>query len=206
MINTTKPLETENLEGMLNYTQIPNENDDINDPAVLLTDLSNYILESVFADYKLTISGECQRSSDRLALTICASHYVLLPLRVDAWTGDRPTSMMLRLSSVLMPSALLSLNCQADAEPSRVLRLTSNGTDQRTDTLLDMMLLPNRARMDAGYIRQRLEISASQWRDRVLRNGKSPGMVLRSLGALAGGQWPRVAAEIARGEVDHAQH
>lgn len=175
--------------------------DDVNAPAYVLPMLSDYMLETCFEAYRLTVSGECRRSADAAALFAYAAHIVPLPLRIEVWTGDRPASVLARLASLLVPSAVVSVDCMALADPSKPVRLSTNLADRHTDSFVDMQLLPNRARMDAGYIRQRLAVSANIWRDLVKAAGERPGAVLRTLAVLAGDRWPMVAAWMIGGGV-----
>lgn len=163
-------------------------------PAYVLPMLADYLLESVFDSYRLTVSGECSCSADLLSLTVYASHFVPLPLCVDAWTGDRPAGALVRLASLLMPPAMLSLSVSASVTDVRVLHVTTSDVDRRLDSFIDMQLLPNRARMDAGYVRRRLAASADRWRGRIVNVDMTAGMVVRSIGDFAGDRWPSVAS------------
>ena len=168
--------------------------DDVNAPAYVLPMLSDYLLETVFGAYWMAGSRECGLSADVAALYAYAAYFVALPLRVGAWSGDRPASVLVRVVSLLVPSCVVSVDCGTSAVNPQALRLSTNDTDRRVDELIDMQLLPNRARRDAGYIRQRLATSAGVWRGRVMETGERPGDVLRTLGEFAGRRWSNVAA------------
>lgn len=173
--------------------------DTANTPAYVLPMLSDYLLESVFEAYRATVSSECSRSVDALALCVYASYFIPLPLRVEAWTGDRPASILVRLASMLMPSATLSLSASANLGNIQVLRVSTNDVDKQIDVLIDMQLLPNRSRMDVGYMRRRLAASARQWHDRVMNVGVTPRVIVQTISDLAGDRWPSVAARVIGG-------
>ena len=136
-----------------------------------------------------------------MALFAYASHIRALPLVFSAWTASTADCVMVQAVSLLLPSGVLTIGTVPNLSKARRVPVSANAVDQGIATLLDTQLMPSRARMDAGYVRQRIARSADMNRSRILEAGERGGAIIRTLGAFAGVPWPQAAARLTEGGV-----
>ena len=162
---------------------------------------AGYLLECAYGPYRLTVSRRTEETARMMALFAYASHIRALPLVFSAWTASTADCVMVQAVSLLLPSGVLTIGTVPNLSKTRCVPVSANAVDQGIATLLDTQLMPSRARMDAGYVRQRIARSADMNRSRILEAGERGGAIIRALGALAGVPWPQAAARLIEGGV-----
>ena len=162
---------------------------------------AGYLLECAYGPYRLTVSRRTEETARMMALFAYASHIRALPLVFSAWTASTADCVMVQAVSLLLPSGVLTIGTVPNLSKARRVPVSANAVDQGIATLLDTQLMPSRARMDAGYVRQRIARSADMNRSRILEAGERGGAIIRTLGAFAGVPWPQAAARLTEGGV-----
>ena len=162
--------------------------------------VARYLLESAYGDYQLTVSHRIEDTARLAALCAYAGHIAPQHVTFTAWTADPAACTMLATFALLLPTGVLKAGMFPEDGPA--VRVEGDDTDRCATTLLDMQILPARARMDAGHVRNRLASSAHANRGRINTTAGERGMtVVQAVAALAGGCWPGVADMLHRGEV-----
>lgn len=187
MTVTTKPPESAELRGPDEYPQSI-----ANVITYALGAAARYMLESAYADYRLTVSRETEDAARLAALCAYAGHIAPQRVAFAAQTGDPAACAIAALAALLLPDGVI-MGASTPAPSNRVVRVAGTDTDRRTAELIDLSLPPSRARMDTGYVRHRLAESARANRTAVLAACERCGSVIDAVAALAGGDWPRVA-------------
>lgn len=198
MATKNKSPEAQGFEGLDRHTHSTSAMPDSIGYVLPMT--ARYLLENAYGDYRLAVSHSIESMSRMAALCAYAGHIAPQHVTFTAWTADTASCTMVATYALLLPTGLLSAG-QIPGE-RHVLRIQGDDSDRGTTTLLDMQLLPARARMDAGHVRNRMASSAHANRDRIATTVRECGMsVPEAVAALAGDCWPDVADMLHRGEV-----
>lgn len=159
--------------------------------AYTLSTTSDYLLETAYGPYQLTVSNGTRIMARIMALVALASHLKPMPVRFRALNDDPGACVMVQTMSLLCPQGNLTFTpCD---QVFRTLMLVTHPTDRATVTLMDSATTPIRSRMDVAYMRRRLASCACTNRDQALHDGEQLSVLLHRLGDLAGDQWPSVA-------------
>lgn len=169
------------------YTPILSDDRQADQAGYVLDTTSDYLLETAYGPYRLIVSS----STRIMALVALASHLEPMPVRFRALNDDPGACVMVQTMSLLCPQGNLTF-APCD-QAFRTLMLVTHPTDRAIVTLMDSATIPVRSRMDVAYMRRRLASCARANHDQALRDGEQPSVLLRSLGGLAGRQWPSVA-------------
>ncbi|MBT1178612.1 hypothetical protein [Bifidobacterium vespertilionis] len=167
--------------------------------AYVLPMTARYLLENAYGDYRLAVSHGIEDMARMAALSAYAGHVEPQSVTFSAWTADTAACTMVATYALLLPTGLLKAGQVPGGRPA--LRIQGDDSDRRTTTLLDMQLLPARARMDAGHVRNRIATSACANLGQITAVRECGASVIRAVAALAGDDWPGVADRLERGEV-----
>lgn len=158
----------------------------------VLDTTSDYLLETAYGPYRLTVSSGTRIMASIMALVMLASHLEPMPVRFQALNDDPGACVMVQTMSLLCPQGNLTF-APCD-QAFHTLTMVTHPTDRATVTLMDSATIPVRSRIDVAYMRRRLASCARTNRDQVWWNGEQPSRLLHRLADLAGDQWPAVAA------------
>lgn len=173
------------------YTPILSDERQADQAGYVLDTTSDYLLETAYGPYRLTVSSGTRIMARIMALIALASHLEPMPVRFQALNDDPGACVMVQAMSQLCPQGNLTFTpCD---QAFRTLTLVTHPTDRATVTLMDSATIPVRSRMDVAYMRRRLASCARTNRDQALRDGIQLSVLLHRLGDLAGDQWPSVA-------------
>lgn len=174
------------------YTPILSDDRQADQAGYVLDTTSDYLLETAYGPYRLTISSSTRIMTRIMALVALASHLEPMPVRFQAVNDDPGACVMVQAMSLLCPQGNLTFTpCD---QAFHTLTLVTHPTDRATVTLMDSATIPVRSRIDVAYMRRRLASCARTNRGQVWRNGEQPSRLLHRLADLAGDQWPAVAA------------
>ena len=174
------------------YTPILSDDRQADQAGYVLDTTSDYLLETAYGPYRLTVSSGTRIMARIMALVALASHLEPMPVRFQALNDDPGACVMVQTMSLLCPQGNLTF-APCD-QAFHTLTLVTHPTDRATVTLMDSATIPVRSRMDVAYMRRRLASCARTNRGQALRDGKQLSVLLHRLGDLAGDQWPSVAA------------
>lgn len=173
------------------YTPILSDDRQADQAGYVLDTTSDYLLETAYGPYRLTVSSGTRIMARIMALVVLASHLEPMPVRFQALNDDPGACVMVQTMSLLCPQGGLTFTpCD---QALRTLMLVTHPTDRATVTLMDSATTPIRPRMDVAYMRRRLASCARTNHDQALRDGEQPSVLLHSLADMAGDQWPSVA-------------
>lgn len=173
------------------YTPILSDDRQADQAGYVLDTTSDYLLETAYGPYRLTVSSGTRIMARIMALVALSSHLEPMPVRFRALNDDPGACVMVQAMSLLCPQGSLTFTpCD---QAFRTLTMVTHPTDRAIVTLMDSATIPVRSRMDVAFMRRRLASCARANHDQALRDGEQPSVLLRSLGGLAGRQWPSVA-------------
>lgn len=173
------------------YTPILSDERQADQAGYVLDTTSDYLLETAYGPYRLTVSSGTRIMARIMALVALASHLEPMPVRFRALNDDPGACVMVQTMSLMCPQGNLTF-APCD-QAFRTLTLVTHPTDRATVNLMDSTTIPVRSRMDVAFMRRRLASCARTNRDQVWRNGEQPSALLHGLADLAGDQWPSVA-------------
>lgn len=165
------------------------ESFDPNTPGYVLQATTDYLLESAYGLYRLTVTHEAIDMAR--CLTICAYATWINPTSIafTAKNDDLPALRMMQAATLLCADARTTLT--TGPMPTRGHKTLRTGkTDTRIDGILNLGLLPTRNRQDLHYMRRRMAASAT-------RLNYPGGNVLAFIASQAGRPWDKTVAALA---------
>lgn len=165
------------------------ESFDPNTPGYTLQATTDYLLESAYGLYRLTVTHDAIDMAR--CLTMCAYATWIAPTSIafTAKNDDLPALRMLQAAMLLCADARTTLT--TGPLPKRGHKIIRTGkTDTMIDSVLALGLLPTRNRQDLHYMRQRMAASAR-------RLDYKGGNVLKFIASQAGETWDETVAALA---------
>lgn len=165
------------------------ESFDPNTPGYVLQATTDYLLETAYGLYRLTVTHDATDTAR--CLTMCAYATWITPTSIafTAKNDDLPALRMLQAATLLCADARTTLT--AGPFPKRGHKIIRTGkTDTMIDSVLTLGLLPTRNRQDLHYMRQRMAASAR-------RLDYRGGNVLEFIASQAGASWDKTVKALA---------
>lgn len=165
------------------------ESFDPNTPGYVLQATTDYLLESAYGLYRLTVTHEAIDMARCLTMCTYATWIKPTSIAFTAKNDDLPALRMLQAATLLCADARTTLT--TGPMPMQGHKIMRTGkTDTRIDGILNLGLLPTRNRQDLHYMRQRMAASAT-------RLNYPGGNVLAFIASQAGHPWDKTVAALA---------
>ncbi|KFI96885.1 hypothetical protein [Bifidobacterium stellenboschense] len=165
------------------------ESFDPNTPGYVLQATTDYLLETAYGLYKLTVTHDAIDTARCLTMCAYASWIAPTSIAFTAKNDDLPALRMLQAATLLCADARTTLT--TGPFPKRGHKIIRTGkTDTMIDSVLALGLLPTRNRQDLHYMRQRMAASAR-------RLDYRGGNVLEFIASQAGASWDKTVAALA---------
>lgn len=151
--------------------------------------IARYLRESAYGVYAETLSPDVMQASRVATLWLVAQGVQALDVGLSASRDDVGMSRMIETCHWLSARGRIQVGA-----PNAV-ALRSTDLDERTWRLGDLQTIPNRARVDAGSMREYVRRVAAQWAVQT-SSRKLIGLLARSTGSML---WMRAASALEAG-------
>lgn len=158
-------------------------------PVYVLQAATDYLLESAYGLYRLTVTHDAIDTARCLSMCTYATWIKPTSIAFTAKNDDLPALRMLQAAMLLCADARTTLTTGPMPVRGHI-ALRTGKTDTLIDGILDLGLLPTRSRRDLHYVRRRMAVSAA-------RMNYPGGNVLAFIASRAGDPWDKTMAALA---------